>query len=106
MKMNDKKIIILVDHGSSSIEVFNDLFKMNYYVFYIGTNEKLQKRSNEFINIHPVTETDRLLEEFGEKLKSLQVSAVYSFLEHAKLAENKIAQYLPICFLNGNLLIF
>lgn len=92
--MSFKNIILLIDHSGSSIEVFNDLFKMGYYVLYVGTNEKLQRISNEYINIHPVTETERFLEEHGERLKKLNISAVYSFLEHAKIAENRIANYL------------
>lgn len=92
--MNKKSIFLLIDHGSSSAGVFNDLKSMNYYVFFIGKNTRLQKMSDEFIDLNPVTETDLLLKKYGEYLKELNVDTVYSFLEHAKISENKIASFL------------
>jgi D-alanine-D-alanine ligase-like ATP-grasp enzyme len=92
--MHKKPIIFLIDHGSSSSGVFDDLKQMGYYVLFAGKNQKLQEMSDEFIDINPVTETTDLLEKHGKYLNQLNVDAVYSFLEHAKISENKIATYL------------
>lgn len=89
-----KPWIILVDHTTAAIHVVEHFQKNGWRVFYLGTNEALQKLADGFVGESPNSSMEIFLDRYARQLMSLNPVAVYSLLEHAKSSEARLAEAL------------
>jgi argininosuccinate lyase len=94
LKPPETPYLVLVDHSPSALHVLESIRQMGLRIFYLGKDRQLQDQSDLHRDIQVTTELDQLLQESGEELKKLPIAGVFTFLEHAKFAERKLADYL------------